>query len=88
MLYDDNRYEVEEKYTQFINLTSRPVWPRLDMRPLAALLNKFEARYSGAAAQATQQEGGAAAEMVWVANGLTDTGEGLRVSACSANVLG
>jgi len=41
-MYDDNRYEVEEKYTQFVDLNSRPVWPRLDMHPLAALLNKLE----------------------------------------------
>jgi hypothetical protein len=46
MVYDDNRYEVEAKYTQFITLASRPVWPRLDMTPLAAVLNQLEARYS------------------------------------------
>lgn len=48
-MYDDNRYEVECKYTQYVNLSSRPTWPRLDMAPLAAVLNKFEAKFSSAA---------------------------------------
>lgn len=54
MMYDDNRYELECKYTQFVHLTSRPVWPRLDMAPLAAVLNQLEGRYSG---QQQQQPG-------------------------------
>jgi len=57
MMYDDNRYEVEAKYTQFITLTSRPVWPRLDMTPLAAVLNQLEARYSSSSQQQQQQHG-------------------------------
>lgn len=35
-------YEVEEKYTQFVNLWSRPVTARLDMTPLATFLNKVD----------------------------------------------
>jgi len=35
-------YEVEEKYTQFINLWSRPVTARLDMTPLASFLNEVD----------------------------------------------
>jgi hypothetical protein len=35
MMYDDNRYELESKYTQFITLTSRPVWPLLLLLPLS-----------------------------------------------------
>jgi len=45
-LYDDNRYELEGKFTQCVALSSRPVWPQLDLHPLAALLNKFELCYS------------------------------------------
>jgi hypothetical protein len=34
-LYSGNRYEVECKYTQFVNVHSRPVHARLDLKPLA-----------------------------------------------------
>ena len=56
MMYDDNRYEVESKYTQFITLTSRPVWPRLAMAPLAAVFNQLEARYSSSQQQQQQTQ--------------------------------
>lgn len=36
------RYEVEEKYTQFVNVWSRSVTARLDMTPLAAFLNEVD----------------------------------------------
>jgi hypothetical protein len=36
-----HRYEVECKYTQYIHYHSRPVWPRLDMASLAAVLNSM-----------------------------------------------
>lgn len=78
-MYDDQRYEVECKYSQFVVLPSRPVWPRLDLAPLATLLNTLEARYAAAAAAAAGDDAGAAAPgqeggLVWVANSLTDTG--------------
>ena len=38
-MYSGNRYEVECKYTQYVNLHSRPVWPRINMRPLAEVRN-------------------------------------------------
>ncbi|KAF5829336.1 hypothetical protein DUNSADRAFT_16212 [Dunaliella salina] len=41
-MYDKNRYELECKYTQYIQLQSRPVWPRLDMAPLVQVLNMLE----------------------------------------------
>lgn len=41
-LYDDQRYEVEEKYTQFVNVHSRPVQARLEMGHLAKLLNMID----------------------------------------------
>ncbi len=34
--------ELESKYTQFVNVHSRPVWPRVDMAPLARVLNVME----------------------------------------------
>eukprot|EP00798_Chlamydomonas_sp_ICE-L_P000839 gene839-33570_t len=65
MMYDNNRYEVESKYTQFVSLNSRPVYPRLDMTPLANLLNTLEQ--------------GQAKGLYWVANRFTDSGPILRL---------
>ncbi|KAF6262460.1 TLD-domain-containing protein [Scenedesmus sp. NREL 46B-D3] len=80
MMYDDNRYEVEAKYTQFVQLVSRPTWPRLDMAPLAAVLNKFEAQF--AAADTFKEDcdaGEPQLEVQWVVNSLTDSGPLLRL---------
>lgn len=41
-MYDDNRYEVECKYTQAVAVHSRPVTARLDLAPLARALNRLE----------------------------------------------
>jgi hypothetical protein len=55
-MYDGSRYEVECKYTQFVQLVSRPVWPRLDMAPLAAVLNTLEASLGSSSAGSGQQQ--------------------------------
>ena len=36
-VYEGCRYEVECKYTQFVNVHSRPVWPRVDLAPLSTV---------------------------------------------------
>jgi hypothetical protein len=41
-LYDGQRYEMECKYTTWIDLESRPTMPRLALAPLAARLNELE----------------------------------------------
>ena len=41
-LYDGQRYELEYKYTTWIDLESRPTRPRLPLAPLAARLNELE----------------------------------------------
>ena len=41
-LYDGQRYELECKYTTWIDLESRPTLPRLPLAPLAARLNELE----------------------------------------------
>ena len=41
-LYDGQRYELECKYTTWIDLESRPTLPRLALAPLAAALNALE----------------------------------------------
>jgi len=41
-LYDGHRYELEHKYTTWVDLESRPTLPRLSLAPLAARLNELE----------------------------------------------
>ena len=41
-LYEGNRYELEYKYTTWIDLESRPTLPRLALGPLVARLNELE----------------------------------------------
>lgn len=41
-LYDGQRYELECKYTTWIDLESRPTLPRLPLAPLATRLNELE----------------------------------------------
>lgn len=41
-LYEGNRYELEYKYTTWIDLESRPTLPRLHLAPLVARLNALE----------------------------------------------
>jgi hypothetical protein len=53
-LYDGQRYELECKYTTWIDLASRPTLPRLALAPLAARLNELEkSTYRWAADQLT-----------------------------------
>jgi hypothetical protein len=53
-LYDGQRYELECKYTTWIDLASRPTLPRLALAPLAARLNELEkSSYRWAADQLT-----------------------------------
>ncbi|MBF9252749.1 hypothetical protein I2I11_05575 [Pontibacter sp. 172403-2] len=40
--YDRNRYELEYKYTTWVDIASRPTLPRISMAPLAAQLNQME----------------------------------------------
>lgn len=40
--YEHNRYELEYKYTTWVDLASRPTLPRINMAPLAEKLNQLE----------------------------------------------
>ncbi|MBD1397064.1 hypothetical protein H9Q13_07790 [Pontibacter sp. JH31] len=40
--YDDNRYELEYKYTTWVDIDSRSTLPRITLQPLAAQLNELE----------------------------------------------
>ncbi|KAG2451189.1 hypothetical protein HYH02_003796 [Chlamydomonas schloesseri] len=65
-MYDNHRYEVESKYTQFVTTHSRPVWPRIDMAPLARVLNRMDA-------------GVLDPQYQWSTSRFTDTGPVLRI---------
>lgn len=41
-IYDNNRYELEYKYTTWVDIVSRPTLPRINLQPLAAQLNSME----------------------------------------------
>ena len=40
--YNNQRYELEYKYTTWVDIVSRPALPRIDLKPLAKKLNKLE----------------------------------------------
>ncbi|RAU82667.1 hypothetical protein DP923_12045 [Pontibacter arcticus] len=42
MCYDQNKYELEYKYTTWVDIATRPTLPRLPMAQLAARLNQLE----------------------------------------------
>ncbi|WP_242916929.1 DUF6687 family protein [Pontibacter liquoris] len=42
MCYERNRYELEYKYTTWVDIASRPTLPRVSMAPLATQLNQLE----------------------------------------------
>ena len=41
-IYPDNKYEVEYKYTTWVDITSRPTLPRISLKPLLKQLNLLE----------------------------------------------
>lgn len=41
-IYSDNRYELEYKYTSWVDTATRHAFPRLDLQPLVRQLNKLE----------------------------------------------
>lgn len=64
-MYPENRYEIEYRYTGFVDLQSRPTWPRLNLAHLAKVLNARERSrppgddtpHSGSAAAALDEPG-------------------------------
>ncbi|QMU29479.1 DUF6687 family protein [Adhaeribacter radiodurans] len=41
--YSENRYELEYKYTTWVDISSRPTLPRVPLKPLAQILQNLEA---------------------------------------------
>ena len=67
-LYPGQRYELEHKYTGFVDLHSRPTLPRLDLAPLAAALSRAEVARG-------------AVGVAWVANSVVDSGPLMRLES-------
>ena len=70
-IYDNQRYELECKYTTWVDLESRPTLPRLPLAPLAACLNQLENRVENSPANHPS----------WAADSFTDTGPLLRLTS-------
>ncbi len=71
-IYPGGRYELEQRYTQFVAVWSRPVHARLELGPLADALNEVD--------------GGRAAGVAWGAPRATDTGPLLRLNAAGVRL--
>jgi len=80
-LYGGRRYELELKYTGFVDLYSRPTWPRLDLRPVCTRLNDLE--QSRAARESADAP---SVVRVWVADRITDSGPLMRLEARDAKL--
>lgn len=63
-IYPGRRYELEHKYYGYVNVTSRPVRPRVALERLAAALNALEPPNCG---------------LVWTPNSVVDSGPMLRL---------
>lgn len=72
--------EVEQKYTTFVDLVSRPTLPRVDLSILAEALNALENAYqsSGHKGQSFTQE--------WISERVVDSGPLLRLEASKAHL--
>jgi hypothetical protein len=75
--------EVEQKYTTFVDLASRPTLPRVDLSPLAAALDTLERVHSPGAHPSGAHPNGAAA-VRWVAERPVDSGPLLRLEFAGA----
>jgi len=68
-LYSGNRYELELKYTGYVEIRSRATYPRVEMQRLAQVLNDRE----------TELNGGVERDVRWGASRITDSGPLLRL---------
>lgn len=74
-IYSGNRYEVETKYTTYVEVT-RPRLPRVENYVLAEYLQQLENFYSGEDQSVEQDK-------LWKANRMTDSGPLLRIESTS-----
>eukprot|EP00241_Pyramimonas_parkeae_P017185 CAMPEP_0114291176 /NCGR_PEP_ID=MMETSP0059-20121206/8342_1 /TAXON_ID=36894 /ORGANISM="Pyramimonas parkeae, Strain CCMP726" /LENGTH=628 /DNA_ID=CAMNT_0001412647 /DNA_START=195 /DNA_END=2082 /DNA_ORIENTATION=+ len=66
-MYPGNRYELECKYTGYVDIVSRPVMPRIDMSPLVKFLNTLETLV----------------DVQWTCSRFTDSGPIMRLDSLS-----
>ena len=71
-IYSGNRYEIEHKYTTFVDIQTRETQPRLDLTHLAKTLNELEDEKTKSGFK-------------WEVAGVTDTGPLLRLNDLSAS---
>lgn len=86
-VYRGNRYELECKYTSFVNLSSRKSLPRLDMAPLVRVVNQLEVKYKEKSLFSVPS---AQADEDWVKIGVKDDSISENTSAknlCNERVL-
>uniref|UniRef100_A0A7S4KEH4 Uncharacterized protein n=1 Tax=Guillardia theta TaxID=55529 RepID=A0A7S4KEH4_GUITH len=82
--YSRNRHEIEQKYTQFVNLASRRTLPRLELATLCKTLNELEEYAAKAAERRTigamrRRSAKKESQMTWKCERVVDTGPLLRL---------
>lgn len=74
-IYSKNRYEIDQKYTQTVELTTRGTVPRLDLAPLAETLNTLEDQLGG------HEADGENGRPLWAADPLRSAGPIMRMNS-------
>jgi hypothetical protein len=77
-MYSGNRYEVEIKYTSYVDINSRGCLPRVDLKFLAQYLNSLESKLWNAGNNSNKEE-----PNKWKADSITDSGPILRIQPVS-----
>ena len=72
-IYNNNRYELETKYTGYVDLISRPCLPRVEMHSLVRYLNKIEKSLY------TNENDYNQREYEWICDSIHDSGPLLRL---------
>jgi hypothetical protein len=95
VLYSNNRYELEMKYTSMVDINSRGTLPRVDMTPLATYLNVLEQEKENKKVTQekeekkidnTEAESECESDLHWHCNRITDSGPILRLESKSLHL--
>lgn len=76
-MYSENRYELEIKYTSHVDIVSRKVWPKANLKYLVQALNNLESNLKPTRSATADLEDTLVAE--WRADRITDSGPILRM---------
>eukprot|EP01041_Mallomonas_annulata_P010657 gene10657-22246_t len=77
--YSNNRYELELKYTTYVDIGSRPCLPRVELIALVIYLNKRELSLKQTSDPTVSLDSSATTSTRWGANRITDSGPILRL---------